>query len=93
VARARENPLRFRPEAQPHELGHRPLAQWREHQHLGRLVRGERREQRRSLLRVGRPRRSDDRDWQFLESSPKVVEKAQRSAVSPMDIVDAQQER
>jgi hypothetical protein len=93
VARAREHRLHFRAEAQPHELGHRQHAQWPEHHDLGRRVGGERRKQRRLLVRFGRPRRGDHGDRQFLNSSPKEVEKAQRGLVSPMEIVDAQQER
>jgi len=35
----------------------------------------------------------DDRDRQFLQPPPQVVQKAQRGLVSPVDVVDAQQQR
>ena len=93
MARPRESRLHFGAESQPHELGHRMLAQRCEHEDLGRRVGGERCEQRRTLGRLGRPCRRDDRDRQFLESSPEVVQEAQRGLVSPVGIVDAEQDR
>jgi hypothetical protein len=93
VAGGREGRLHLGAERQPHELGHRPLAQRRELEDLGRRVGGERREQRRALSRPGRPRRGDDRDRQLLDPTPEVVQETQRGLVSPVHVVDAEQQR
>ena len=93
MAGRREGWLHVGPEPEPHKLGHRLLAQRGEHEDLGRRVGGQRRKQRRTLMRLGGPRRGDDRDRQFIKSSPQVVQEAQRGRVSPVDIVDAQQQR
>jgi len=66
VAHGREGRLHLGAERQPHEFGHRPLAQRRELEDLGRRVGGEHREQRRAVSRPGWPRRGDDRDRQLL---------------------------
>ena len=93
VARGREARLHVGAERQPHQFGHRQLAQRRELEDLGRRVGGERREQRRAVSRPGRACRGDDGNRQLLEPSPEVVQETQRGLVSPVDIVDAEQER
>jgi hypothetical protein len=93
VARGREGGLHVGAERQPHEFGHRVLAQRREYQDLGRRLGGEGRKHRRTVRRLGGPRGGDDRDRQFLQPSPQIVQKAQRGLVSPVGIVDAQQHR
>jgi hypothetical protein len=93
VACPRESRLDLRAQPEPHELGHRRLAQWPEHHDLGRGVGGERRKQRRPVVRFGRPRRSDHGDRQFLNSSPKEVEKAQRGLIRPVRVIDREQQR
>jgi hypothetical protein len=67
VAGRRENRLHVSPESPPHKLGHRPLTQRRKNQDISQRVGGERRNQRRT---ASRPGRRDDRDRQFLQSSP-----------------------
>jgi hypothetical protein len=93
VASGRERRLHIGPQPQPHQLGHRSLSQWREHEDLGRRVGSERRKKRRAVRRLDGPCRGDDRERQFVQSSPEVVQKAQRGLVSPVNIVDGQQER
>jgi hypothetical protein len=93
MASRREGGLRFGPQAQPHQLGHRPLAQRCESDDLGRRVGGERRKQRRTVSRFARPRRSDNRDRQFLKPAPEIVQEAQRGLIAPVGIVDAKQQR
>ena len=93
VAGRRESRLHVGPEPQPHKLGHRVHAQRRKYQDLGRRLGGERGKQQRTASRLGGPRRRDDRDRQFPQPSPQVMQKAQRGLVSPVHIVDAQQQR
>ena len=75
------------PNAQPHQLGHRPLAQRREFEDLGRRAGGERRKHRRGISRPAGPRRGDDRDRQLIESPPEELQETQRGLVGPVDIV------
>jgi hypothetical protein len=93
MARRRERRIHLGPEPQAHELGHRPLAQRRQREDVRGLVGGERREQRRTVSRPGRPPGGDSRDRQLLDSPPEVVQETQRGLVSPVGIVDAQQQR
>ena len=93
MAGARERRVHIGPEPQPHELSHRPHAQRRQRHDLRRQIPGERGQHGRNLGRLGRPRRRDNRDRQLLEPSPKVVQKAQRRLVSPVRVVDAEQQR
>jgi len=93
MAGRRESRLHIGPQPQPHQLGHRSLAQRHEHENLGRRVGGNRRNQRRAVRGPGGPRRGNDRDRQFVQPPPQVVHKAQRGLVSPVHIVDAQQQR
>ena len=93
MARPRETRIHLGPEPQPHELGHRPLAQRCQRKNLRRPVGGERRDQGRTLTRLGRPRRGNYRDRQLRKPRSEIVEEPQRGVVSPMGIVDAKQQR
>ena len=93
VAGSRESRFHVGAERQPHELCHRPLAQRREFEDLGRRAGGERRKHRRGISRTAGPRRGDDRDRQLIESPPEELQETQRGLVGPVDIVYAQQQR
>ena len=93
VADGGERRRHVRSKPQPDELGYRLLAQRRKYQDLSRCFCCERRKQRRTVGRRVRSRRRDDRNRQFLQSSPQEVKKAQRRLIRPVHIVNAQQQR
>ena len=93
MARPRERRIHLGPEPQLYQLGHRPLAQRCQRKNLRRPVGGERRKQRRNVRRLGRPCRGDYRDRQLGKPRSEIVEEPQRGLVSPMGIIDTEQQR